>query len=339
MTEGFPRYSPEARKGQAGVSLVAKVVTDDLGWIFRSTHQEHDFGIDGQIEIVTDQGAVTGQGFGVQIKHGHSFFKETSQWGYVYRGAIKHFNYLANYPAIALIIICDPKSKVCYWVAFDPEAAEVHEQSWKICIPFENRLNTSKAALRALIGAPVDQLNELRPFWELNKNLFEASTVLYGFDEIDVSDKDTSRPRAFFDRLLKTKALAASTMGKIELSFFGYDDDPRELFEIPEVRDYVKALDAIFPELFFFAVPEEPASTLRLFGLCVCNGTWEGPRSTPGTMGKVSCDGWLLANFMERHFEGFNDLADWIGITEEKIREISYAVIRRLGCEVPPKRL
>ena len=51
-------------------------------WLFKRTHQEHDYGIDGYIDIVTEDGHVTGQMFASQIKCGKSFFQEKTKDGY-----------------------------------------------------------------------------------------------------------------------------------------------------------------------------------------------------------------------------------------------------------------
>ena len=77
---------------------MGRIVSEEFDWLFKRNHQEHDFGIDGQIEVVTKAGAVTGQTLARQIKCGASFLKEPNRWGYVYRGEEKHFHYLANYP-------------------------------------------------------------------------------------------------------------------------------------------------------------------------------------------------------------------------------------------------
>ena len=92
MNDGFPKYTHSARQGEAGVNFVAKIISNEFGWIFRRIHQEHDFGIDGQIEIVGDDRSITGQILAVQIKHGPSFLSEKTRWGYIYRGEVKHFN-------------------------------------------------------------------------------------------------------------------------------------------------------------------------------------------------------------------------------------------------------
>ncbi len=73
MSVGYPQFSPSARKGELGIQLVSKIVNDDFGWLFKRNHQEHDFGIDGHVELITDERSVTGQMFAVQVKFGKTF--------------------------------------------------------------------------------------------------------------------------------------------------------------------------------------------------------------------------------------------------------------------------
>jgi hypothetical protein len=68
MKKGFPTYSKQARAGEKGVDVVACVFNDDFRWLFRRNHQEHDFGIDAQVDVVLESGAVTGQILALQIK-------------------------------------------------------------------------------------------------------------------------------------------------------------------------------------------------------------------------------------------------------------------------------
>ncbi|PZN69612.1 MAG: hypothetical protein DM484_29370 [Candidatus Methylumidiphilus alinenensis] len=136
MKQGYPTYSKAARTGNDGIDLVSRVVHEELGWLFKRNHQEHDFGIDAQVDLILDDGSVTGQIIAMQIKYGKSFFQEKNQWGYVYRGEQKHFNYLANYPTPVLIVICNPSSHVCYWVEFDPTETSRAGKNWNITIPY-----------------------------------------------------------------------------------------------------------------------------------------------------------------------------------------------------------
>jgi len=83
----------------------------------------------------------------------------------------------------------------------------------------------------------------------------------------------------------------------VEFGFAGYDEDPRELYEIDEVREYVTLLDAALPELFFFARTEMPTSTLIIFALCQTNVTWVNGRSTRTVTRKASFDTDKVAAF------------------------------------------
>ena len=60
MKSGFPQFAPSAKQGDLGVNIVSRIVGEGFGWLFKRNHQEHDFGIDGQIEVVTEDGTVTG---------------------------------------------------------------------------------------------------------------------------------------------------------------------------------------------------------------------------------------------------------------------------------------
>jgi hypothetical protein len=328
MSDGFPTYSYSAKQGDRGVGLVSRVVSDHFQWLFKRNHQEHDFGIDGQIEFVTPAGAVTGQMIAAQIKYGESFFTEQNMWGYVYRGEKKHFNYLANYPIPVIICICDPKSEKCYWVRFEADKTEMLDKGWKITVPFQNVLPDSKAALEALVPAVSDSLSELESYWKFNKLAAEASAIVYSLDKDDVEAGDVVGPRALFDRLRVTKELAHACQTKVEFSFSGYDDDPRELFEIDNVRRYVARLDEALPELFFFARNQEPTSTLKTFLFCVQDVKCVDDEATPAGMRKVEVDYAHLERFLGRHFAGLNEMTEWLGMSYEENKHIGLAAVK-----------
>lgn len=331
MTDRAPRFSQAAQKGERGVQLVSNTVMDSLGWIFKRNHQEHDFGIDGQIEVVSPDGYLTGQLLAVQIKYGTSFFQEKNRWGYVYRGEAKHLNYLANYPIPVLIILCHPDSRACYWQIFRPEETHAAGENWKITIPFENDLATSKDALERLLPPIEDHTSALEEYWALNQVLVEAPFIHFMSDRSEVLASDTSRARSFFDRLKATKELALACQGKVEMSVFGYESDPRELYEIPEVRKYMATLLEALPELFFFARTEQPTSTVKAFALCHTDVWWPDGRSTRLVTKQVEFSTEKLVGFLERGFDGLNAMTDWLGLDEEENKKICYSVMACIG--------
>jgi hypothetical protein len=70
---------------------------------------------------------------------------------------------------------------------------------------------------------------------------------------------------------------------KLTLWVDGYDDDPRELFEIDEVRRWVQLLDVAFPFWFYF-LSLEPRSSLRWIPLCLCPYGSRGKTIDPGAL-------------------------------------------------------
>lgn len=49
--------------------------------------------------------------------------------------------------------------------------------------------------------------------------------------------------RAFVERARRP----SQVRGRLALAFQGYDSDPRELWQVPEVRVFVRSLDEAFP--------------------------------------------------------------------------------------------
>lgn len=331
MKSGFPQFSTSAKQGDLGVSIVSRIVGEDFGWLFRRNHQEHDFGIDGQIEVVTDDGAVTGQMLACQIKCGKSFFRESNRWGYIYHGETKHFNYLANYPLPVIIILCDPESREAYWAQFRATEAQVNEAGWRLTVPFGNKLSSSKADLQTFLPELRDHWSELQEYWTLNNMLLGSAVIILMIGAEEVMRMDVSQAEAFRRHLCSTRELAHHCQGKIEIGFHGYDDDPRELFEIDEIRRYIAHLDQGFPELFFFARSEEPATTLRLFVFCLAGVCWGTERSKPSNPGKVVVDCKTLAPFLARHFTYLNYISEWLGLPADEINRISKSAVKVMG--------
>lgn len=325
-----------ARTGEIGVNMVAKIATDDFGWIFKRNPQEYDFGVDGQFEIVTDNGSVTGQIAAVQIKCGQSFFSEKNKWGYVYRGKNKHFNYLSSYPTIVLIVLCDQSTGECYWAEFNPEKTVGTPKGWKITIPFENKLSISKDHILKLLPESRDHLSEIEKYWEINELLVESSFNLFIIDRDEIEQCNTTRIRAFFDHLRSTKELAYGCMGTIEFSISGYDEDPRELFEIKEVTNFYKNLNTKIPEMLFFLRSKGKCHTLPVIAACVSNAVIHGERATLGDKHKVVFETKPIAEYLHSLWPGMNELTDWLDMSRDENKEITYSVVHSVGLSVPP---
>jgi hypothetical protein len=330
VSSGYPQFSPAARKGESGIQAVSRII-NDFTWILRRNHQETDFGIDGHVDLVTDDGRVTGQQFAFQVKYGKSFFQRKTRWGYIYRGDIKHFNYMSNYPCPILIIICHPESGKCYWSIFDPSQTQGVEKGWTMTIPFNNDLSLSKDVITNLFLPLVDAASLIEAQWTLHEIAISSDYIAYFVDRSEVDSLQVDHLRKFFDRIQATKELAHHCMGKVEIVFHGYDDDPRELYQISQIRRYISIVDPLIPELFFFARTEEPTFTLIVFALSLSKIDFPtGIELTGDHKIKVEFDPKDLQGFLKNHFIGLNQITEWLDLSEEDNKRITYSVMRRI---------
>jgi hypothetical protein len=94
---------------------------------------------------------------------------------------------------------------------------------------------------------------------------FDFLTVVISRDEVDRDDR--SAPLATLKKLIQTPESIRAFRTRVDISFFGYDENPQELFEIPAVRDYVAKLDNEFPYWLYFLARE--CTGLHCLALCM----------------------------------------------------------------------
>ena len=68
----------------------------------------------------------------------------------------------------------------------------------------------------------------------------------------EVEAMDTSAALTVLKRLLESSDTARAFVERVDIAFHGYDQTNQELFEIPEVRNFVCELDQQFPFWLFF---------------------------------------------------------------------------------------
>ncbi|KOP36795.1 MULTISPECIES: chlororespiratory reduction 6 domain-containing protein [unclassified Flavobacterium] len=82
---------------------------------------------------------------------------------------------------------------------------------------------------------------------EINIERFETIVFIVAKEYID--DFNFVEIQNFCEKLLQEPSKANN---KLMLMIDGYDEDPRELCEIEEVREYFSVLDKLFPYWFYF---------------------------------------------------------------------------------------
>jgi len=141
-TSEYPEVTDEDKLGNKGMRIVQDIVEDNLGWLFRA-QTTRDFGIDAQIEVVTDKSKATGKIIAAQIKCGESFFKESNDEGYVFRPKNKHVQYWLEHSLPVIVVICHPDTHECWWIEVTNENIVRTGKGWKTVLPFRQRLDTT----------------------------------------------------------------------------------------------------------------------------------------------------------------------------------------------------
>jgi hypothetical protein len=334
MINGFPAYKKSVGTGEKGVNAVSSIVNDEFCWIFRRNSNEYDYGIDGYIDVVTDDGAVTGQCVAVQIKTGQSFFKKRNEYGVTFYGDQKHLNYYLNLSVPVILILHDDLSNQTYWQHFNRGSIEGTPTGWKMEVSFCNFLAEGKRRLLDILGPPKDHISELESHWAFNKELAQYDFVHYAVDRKDVEELDVSNILDFFRRIEASDALCRKFQGRIEISISGYDSDTRELWEIKHAVNWFKKLD---PDInwFFFSYLKPPARGFRCYLSCICNARRaKGKKSKKGRI-LVHLDFERFPYVLDSNFEKLNDMTDRLGLSEEENKRISFEATDIMGLPRP----
>ncbi len=123
----------------------------------------------------------------------------------------------------------------------------------------------------------------------------------------DVEHQCTGDLLGAIGRWVESSKNPLTLVGQLQILFVGYDSDPRELWEVPEVRQFVQALDAEFAFWFYFA--DLKSDSLRVLTFCLC-------RTTATRRGSTAVNHPDFAAFLERHFGAMNQIINQWHVNE-----------------------
>ncbi len=143
-------------------------------------------------------------------------------------------------------------------------------------------------------------------------------------DEVEAGDIAPVAQRLGF--LSETPEMARRWEGRLAVVFEGWDDDPREVTEIPAVRRYFAALTDAWPYWLHFA--EKVGDSLPLVLGLLCRGHIEAVAS--GAVGWAFDDLEQLRRQMMQLFARQNALYERLGLPEAMNMRISEEVAQAL---------
>lgn len=126
-----------------------------------------------------------------------------------------------------------------------------------------------------------------------------------------------SRLRVF----LATREDAWRYRGQMTLVVDGYNHDPRELVDIPEVRTLLRRLEVEWPYWAFFF--NQVDDSIKLLLSCVAGSRYLGN-------GAVEMDADLVAAAMARAFSGMNSVFDRFNFPEDELELMSRGFVEVL---------
>jgi hypothetical protein len=137
----FPSAPQNFQQERAGILAVAAEI-NRLGLIWRETPMA-DVGIDGQIEMVSADGAATGQLLAVQVKSGASYLNDAGEAWRFYPQQ-RHRFYWERFPLPVLLFLHSPLDGEIYWADVRQALRNPHA-SRPVAVPKRNRLRNATA--------------------------------------------------------------------------------------------------------------------------------------------------------------------------------------------------
>ncbi|MFQ6601151.1 DUF4365 domain-containing protein [Flavobacterium sp. C3NV] len=334
----LPIYNKSSKKGEDGITILKKIIEKDLNWIFRPNHKENDFGIDAYLDIIAEFGQVTGKTIAAQVKTGPSYFKEKNDFGWIYRGEVSHLNYYLNHDIPVIIIIIDDSLNKAYWCLCDPSKTEQAGGNWKITIPYKNELQeNSKPELLKYISPIRDYASQLEHFWKVNKQIKKHDYIIFIVDRPDIENKTFQSLLQGLERLHVNQELITHTKEKIDICIHGYNEDSRELHEIPEFKEWLdKVVDSINGWAYFLS-KSKTSQFLKLMQICnmkfkVIEENCINDYGLPGKRIEIDFESGLP--FIDKLFIDLNIFTEKHQIPIEVNKEISSNLIKYLTGKV-----
>lgn len=187
---------------RAGVHYAGYVFSTE-GIIFRETSST-DVGVDGQVELVSDNGTATGMLLGVQIKSGDSFVDNNSEI-FSFKSSKAHFEYWQELRIPAIGVVYSPTLKKASWFDLTKYANEILENDKPPVI--KQRLNESNIL-------------------EIGQGLNELIKLAHRYYELPVTKEDVEKLVVIQDQIVDSTHSSKEDSWKRLISiFFSSDSD------------------------------------------------------------------------------------------------------------------
>ena len=159
-----------------------------------------------------------------------------------------------------------------------------------------------------------------------------ATNLAVGIEKEHVMACDTTSLFLWQEKLTKTRQMMLEKRGKVEFWFQGWQDDPRELYEIQEIKDYFAAtIRDGFPWIYWLE-PDNLWVGYRL--LFAGTGTIKISKADRGFW--IEFDTANLKDWMLAQFDNLNQFTEANHIPISVNKELSENLMRFLDTQTGP---
>lgn len=158
-----------------------------------------------------------------------------------------------------------------------------------------------------------------QPRFDLRPGVSEPVVLMISRREVEAGDLASvmSRLKVF----LATREDAWLYRGQMTLVVDGYNNDPRELVDIPEVRTLLRGLESSWPQWAYFF--NQVDDSIKLLLSCVAGSQFLG-------RGAVEMDAEMVAAALGRAFGGMNMVFERFGFPEDELEKMSNGLVEVL---------
>lgn len=133
----------------------------------------------------------------------------------------------------------------------------------------------------------------------------KVSTALFIIDRADIEARQFESVVAALNFHIANRENLLKFFGRVEISIHGYDNDPRELYEIPEVKIYLKELNQLFP--YWLVLQIGSGAWLRILYFCLTDARREGHQMhLNSALDEDIFNGWFM---------GLNEITDLYAVS------------------------
>lgn len=333
MSRIYPRLSVSQLHGLIGYARVELFFLEEFRWALTPVPENKDNGIDGHLQIYTEDLINSGRELAVQIRYGKSYFGANGNPSY-FEGDRKHIGLYEHSTKPVILILAHPDGRI-YWKRFNFLEIEIVGDKWRTELTQANLLSSdrSRGQLIEIAAPPIDDLAmRVQRREDLQAKVRRSEPIYHFVSAEDVESCSVEGIIELVAAISTTDPLAKKARGHLEIYVDYNPGDEIALYEDETFLHWFRTLEAHRVPWFYFC---STASYDTWLVACL-NSTCEAISSTPyvdqnrehGKLRAIPND--ALRAFFHDNTMRMTDLIERGILDQKEVIEITMAVHNRL---------